>query len=214
MGKSPLGPRTFPHPCSAISGQTAINPFATRGRGASRSTRAVDWTRGGRRLGFFATVRYSRTRCRQTYALGGGVQPRRHLPERTALTFCALRDSNFRAANGVMTGPEHIVDSGRRPQLFNGHAKTPPAARPWDSANPIAGHMTSGSTRSKRRTVTQRSQSRIRICGLSERVSAHSSPRLAVTATRCDARHGVEPPAPDTWLDGPPDRRRCPEGTA
>ena len=41
-----------------------------------------------------------------------------------------------------MTGPEHIVDSGRRPQVFNGHAKTPPAARPWDSTNPIAGHMT------------------------------------------------------------------------
>ena len=216
MGKSPLGPRTFPHPCSAISGQTAINPFATRrprrvpinARGRLDLWRATAWF-------FFATVRYSRTRCRQTYALGGGVQPRRHLPERTALTFCALRDSNFRTANGVMTGPEHIVDSGRRPQVFNGHAKTPPAARPWDSANPIAGHMTlridTEQTTYPHSTLAVE-DSRLRFVGAC--LNAHSSPRLAVTATCRDARHGEEPPAPDTWLDGPPDRRRCPEGTA
>ena len=74
--------------------------------------------------------------------LGRGVESRCHLPERTALTFGALRDSNFRTANGVMTGPEHIVDSGRRPQILNGHAEAPPPARPWDAADSVSDHMT------------------------------------------------------------------------
>jgi len=82
-------------------------------------------------------------RRRQIHAprpLGRGVQSRSHLPERTALAFGAHRDSDVRAVNGVMTGPEQIVDFRRRPQVFNGHAQPPPAARPWDPADFISGH--------------------------------------------------------------------------
>ena len=127
-GEKLAGPRTFPH-LLASGGRTSLTvemgPRTLDGRpDGSRSTLACRDRRG------------------EPTSLRHCVESRCHLPERTALTFGALRDSNFRTANGVMTGPEHIVDSGRRPQILNGHAEAPPPARPWDAADPVSDHMT------------------------------------------------------------------------
>ena len=69
------------------------------------------------------------------------MQPRRHFPERAAVTFGALRDSDLRAVNTVATGPEDIVNSRRRTQIFNDHAEPSPAAGPWDWSDLVSGHM-------------------------------------------------------------------------
>src|SRR6187401_1156434 len=90
-GEKPAGSADVSAPVQRDLGSDGNQSLSRQGAAARLDQRA--WSIGpvaGDGLGFFATVRYSRTRCRQTYALGGGVQPRRHLPERTALTFCAL----------------------------------------------------------------------------------------------------------------------------